>query len=133
MSTTPTTPPPDLWAFLRELVLRLKAKNPTFFNVLSWISGIAFILTGLPQLIALIPGVVLPDPIDLFANKIAATATAVMFIMANLGVQRPVFKHDSGETVTLVDGDRTNLPFTDKKEVKLPSTEMVKTTETNLQ
>ena len=133
MSTTPTTPPPDLWAFLRELVLRIKAKNPAFFNVLSWISGVAFILTGLPALVTLIPGVALPELYDTVIIKIASTATAVMFIMSNLGVQRPVFKHDSGETVTLVDGDRTNLPFTDKKEVKLPAVEMTKTVETNLQ
>ena len=74
----------------------------------------------------------LPEGMLLLSSKIAGTASAVMFIMSNLGIQRPVFKHDSGETVTLIDGDRTNLPFTDKKENKLPAVEIPKTEETNL-
>lgn len=116
----PTTPPtsPDVFAFIRELVNRLGAKNPAFFNVLAWISGIATLLTGLPMFLDMIPGLVLPDWAEVLENHIVTVAGATMFFMSQIGVARPVFKNDSGETVRLLDGDRTNLPFTDKKEEK---------------
>lgn len=123
---TNQTPSPDVWAFLRELVSRLGAKNPAFFNVMAWVGAIAAFITGIPLLLDSIPGLELPDSFEVIENKIVTIAGAVVFIMSNLTVQRPVAKHDSGETVTVVDGDRTNLPFTDKKEAKLPATEIHK-------
>lgn len=124
-STPPTSP--DVWAFLRELVTRLGAKNPAFFNVLAWISGIATLLSGLPMFLDMIPGLVLPAWAETLENQIVVAAGATMFFMSQIGVQRPVFKEDSGASVKLVDGDRANLPFTDKRETKLPAVEMEKT------
>jgi hypothetical protein len=115
------TPIEYVLAFFKEMVLRLKAKNPVFFNVLSWISGLAFVVTGLPALIELIPFIKLPEWLTSLENEIVGTATGIMWFMANIGVNRPVFKHDSGSTVSLIDGDRTNLPFTDKVEDKKPA------------
>src|SRR5690349_17190757 len=37
-------PPNDLKAFFLEMFYRLKAKNPSFFNVLAWVSGIVALL-----------------------------------------------------------------------------------------
>jgi len=99
-----TNTPPDVWAFIKEFFQRLGSKSPKFFQVISWISGIAAILTGLPQIVEDL-GLQLPDVVMAIQNKVVAYAALWGLIISKLAVQR-----DS----TLPAPEK--LPFTAKKE-----------------
>jgi hypothetical protein len=80
MSTTQQT-----WAFLKELIQRFFAKSPKFFKIIQVVSMVAFVVTGLPDLIAE-TGIVLPDYIVAIQNKVIAVASIVSFIISKLTV-----------------------------------------------
>lgn len=109
----------SVWAFLTELVQRLGAKNPKFFNILALVGAIASVITGLPGVLIEL-GINLPDAWDVLANKIVAWAGIVVIIMSNLAVQRPVVSATkTGDNTVKTNAD--TLPFTaavEKKEVE---------------
>jgi hypothetical protein len=80
MSSTQQT-----WAFLKELIQRFFAKSPKFFKIIQVLSGIAFVITGFPMLIAE-AGIVLPDNLVALQNKVVAVASIVSFIISKLTV-----------------------------------------------
>jgi hypothetical protein len=92
MSSTQQT-----WAFLKELIQRFFAKSPKFFKIIQVLSMLAFVVTGLPDLIAE-TGIVLPDYIVSIQNKVIAVASIVSFIISKLTVV-----------------DATQLPLSGKK------------------
>lgn len=97
------TNPPNVWAFITELINRFGRKNPVIFNIIAWIGAIATFLTGLPALIESL-GINLPEWATALQNKVVAGAGIAMMIIANLPVQ--------STTKAVEDGA---LPFTEKK------------------
>lgn len=79
-------PTPNIWSFLKELVLRFGAKNPAIFNVLAWVGAIATFLTGLPLFSAQLEavGIVLPDAWEAIQSKVVFFCGIVVTLMSNL-------------------------------------------------
>lgn len=94
-------------SFLQELFNRLGKKNPTFFKVFSWIGAAAGLVAGLPEFITWLGVKNLPDWFTVLENKAIGIAGVVIFIMANLTVNK-----DNIPPVT----QETKLPFTAKKD-----------------
>lgn len=88
-----------IWAFLKELAVRLKSKNPKIFNVIATIGAVAWVLTGLPDLLTSM-GIHLPESFLVIQNKIVSISGVVVFVMSQLAVINP---------------DEKQLPFTNKK------------------
>lgn len=93
--------------FLQELFNRLGKKNPTFFKVLSWIGAAASLVSGLPEFIQWLGVTNLPDWFTVLENKAIGIAGFVMFLMANLTVNK-----DSIPEVQ----QQVKLPFTAKQD-----------------
>lgn len=77
---------PNVWNFLRELVLRFGAKNPVIFNIIAWAGAICTFLTGLPVLFAQL-GIELPDAWQAIQSKFLAGVGIAMVIISNLPVK----------------------------------------------
>lgn len=88
-----------VWAFLKELIVRFKSKNPKIFNVFATVGLIAWVLSGLPGLIEDI-GIKLPEALMVLQSKVVSISSAVVFIMSQLAVINP---------------DEKKLPITNKK------------------
>ncbi len=88
---------PAAWAFLQELFQRLFKKSPRFFNIISALSSIAIVLTGLPGIFEEV-GITLPDSLTILQSKVVAWAAVVGLIIAKLTVV-----------------NSANLPLSDKK------------------
>jgi hypothetical protein len=99
--------PSDFKAWFIELWFRLRAKNPYFFNVLAWVSGLVGLLNEFTIWIVSL-GIELHPHVHIAIRWIAVTA----LIMSHLPTQRPVV--ESGQTVE--PAAEQNLPFTAKKE-----------------
>lgn len=69
--------------FLIELVKRFLADTPWFFKVIRTLSIVIAFVTGLPELIAE-SGIVLPEAIEVFANKVIAIGAVIAGIIAQL-------------------------------------------------
>lgn len=93
--------------FLQELVNRLGKKNPTFFKVFSWIGAAASLVSGLPDFVTWLGVKNLPAWFTLFENKAIGIAGFVMFIMANLTVNKGNIPEVQ---------QQAKLPFTAKKD-----------------
>lgn len=78
---------PVIIQFFQELINRLGKKNPTFFNIFSWIGVAASLVAGLPELIDWLGVKNLPTWFTFFQSKAVGIAGIVIFIMSNLTVQ----------------------------------------------
>lgn len=69
-----------IFAFLSELIIRLKTKNSAFMNVLKYIAFAVALVAGLPEFITYL-GVDLPSWAMVFTNKIVGIAATVASIL----------------------------------------------------
>lgn len=76
-------------AFLVEFITRFLSKNPTFFNVINWISLGVATLTGLPQTL-ISYGIAVPSWLAIFENHFALVASIVVLVIGQLPVQPKV-------------------------------------------
>ena len=113
MATTPTQNP--LIAFLSELLQRLFAMSPKFFEKFQWISGAAAAVTGIPAILTSL-GVSLPAPFNIFENKVVAICSAIVLFMSMLPTATPTVSVTSDGKV-LKSTDAAKLPFTAQNEV----------------
>lgn len=104
-----------LIAFLSELLQRLFAKSPLFFEIWQWISGAAAAVTGIPAIFTAL-GINLPSPFNMFESKAVAIASAVVLFMAMLPTATPTVSVTSDGKV-LKSTDAAKLPFTANNEV----------------
>lgn len=99
--------------FLKEVFGRLTLKSPSFFVIVQRISVVVTVLSGLPMLLQNLQaqtGVVVPQFMTDFANKIFFFCGIVAFIVSKLPVENP------DATVLNKDGNSVKkLPFTNKK------------------
>lgn len=116
-------PTPNVWQFLRELVLRFGAKNPKIFNIIAWAGAICTFLTGLPVLFAQL-GITLPEAWQAIQSKFLAGVGIAMVIISNLPVapqpiapaQQLVPDAKPGDVLAVTPNSK--LPFTNAVEAK---------------
>lgn len=97
-------------AFLAELLKRFFDKSPKFFRIWQGISGVAAIVTGLPEFLTLF-NIVLPAPFDILTNKFIAAVSAGMFFMSTLTSQSQPIVEDGKTKI-----DEKKLPFSAQHE-----------------
>lgn len=73
---------------LKEIYLRLVSKSPKLFNVISTISTICLIITGLPELLYSL-GIELPQSWELIKNKTVLISSTISLFIARLTVDTP--------------------------------------------
>lgn len=127
MADTPTTPSSNLvMDWLREMVNRLKSKNPKFFNVIVTAGIIATALTGLPQWVASIEQLHITLPIWLadIQSDVVAWAGVISAFISQLTVNRDpvIVSEEKVVTETTVE----KLPFTVKAEAVAAEKEAAK-------
>lgn len=88
-TTTSTTTVQSIISFFAELIGRLFSKTPAFFKVIQVISVIVAIVTGLPAMLAGIPGLVLPAFIVALESKVISIAGLVSLFISSLPVETP--------------------------------------------
>jgi hypothetical protein len=127
--------PPDVWAFLSELVNRLGEKNPVFFNVLAWIAGAAAFVSGVPYMIDQLEAtlgitITLPAFWEALESKVLFWCSVVGIFYSNLAVKKPVVQITNQTQNQLAESvdkpvtpakaveltDKKTLPFTAKKQ-----------------
>ena len=90
--------------FLKEFILRFSKKSPTFFKIISGVSMVVALLSGLPGLFQEL-NIALPSWAEIFQNKIVAWASTIAFLISKLTVD-----HER------LDVPKETLPFTAKKD-----------------
>jgi hypothetical protein len=90
-----------LAAFLKEFIVRLGAKSPTFFVILQYIAALTAMIAGIPSALE-VYGVELPAVIQPLATKAIWIAGLAAYFFAKLPVS------DQSEK-------KGSLPLTDKK------------------
>lgn len=101
-----------LLLFLQEIFIRLNIKSPKFFRVLKIISLCCCIITGVPEIIEYF-NVVLPDSLQIIANKTVAIASLVMWFISSLTVEEKIIETEN----TIVKDSASRkiyLPFSEK-------------------
>jgi len=101
--------------FLQESLARLFKKSPIFFQIWTWISVGLVLVTGLPDLINSLNGVVvIPDLWNAKITLAVAWASRAALFMSLLTVQSTPEVSDTGAIVKKT--DEKALPFTAKTE-----------------
>ena len=101
--------------FLTEFFARFGLETPSFFTILSRIGLIAGFLTGIPLLLTTFQGdlgVILPDWVHVFSQKMALGGAIAIWIIAKLPVKPGQINTESDK--------QTKLPFTAKRDTKIP-------------
>lgn len=99
--------------FFKEVFGRLTLKSPSFFVIVQRISVAVTVLSGLPMLLQDLhtqTGVVVPQFMTDFSNKIFFFCGIVTFIVAKLPVENPDATKLNKEGNSI-----KKLPFTNKK------------------
>lgn len=106
-----------LW--FKENLQRLFTESPTFFKIWSWISGILFLITGIPELInSMIPALSFPEIWSQYINSAITFASGAALLMSKLTTQStPIAQTLDGTLLKHTNIDA--LPFTAQKEDKL--------------
>jgi hypothetical protein len=103
--------------FLKEIVIRLRAKSPLFFKILQWISAATALIAGLPVFIEYL-GVDLPSWALVLESKTIAISAIISAFITGLPVDKPtvIVETDAEAKVVgkIVAKDVPSLPFTDK-------------------
>lgn len=93
-----------LLAFLQEFFQRLRKKSPTFFKIISTISAVVALLSGLPGLLQELH-INLPGWAEIFQNRIVAICSTVAFFISKLTVDKEELKDQ-----------KATIPFTLKQD-----------------
>jgi len=109
----------NLILFLKENLQRLFTKSPMFFKIWSWISLCLVLITGVPDLINSLSGiVVIPDVWNANITQAVAWASRAALFMSLLTTQsKTVAQTDEG--TGLKKTDSAALPFTAKVEANV--------------
>lgn len=117
--------------FLQENLQRLFTKSPLFFKIWTYISLLLVLVTGIPELVNAISGViVIPDLWNEHITLIVSWASRGILFMTLLTTQsKTVAQTVNG--VALKETDAKSLPFTAKNETKIVNEQSVPTVNIN--
>ena len=104
--------------FLQETLQRLFTKSPLFFKIWTWISLVLVLITGIPELVNYISGVItIPEIWNTQITLAVSWASRAALLMSLLTTQSKIteFKPDG---TALKQTDSKMLPFTSKVESK---------------
>jgi hypothetical protein len=73
--------------WLEKIGHRVTKRSPVFFRFLKVISGTAFILTGLTELIAPLR-LIIPDRIENFLDGTVAVCTSIVWLLSSLTIKK---------------------------------------------
>lgn len=105
--------------FIVELFNRLSTKSPKFFKIITVISTILGLISGLPYLVEYF-GIHLSPTLMAYENKAVAFSAMTAIIMSNLSSQRTqVAVTQDGTVLTAINSK--SMPFTAKNEAKQAS------------
>ncbi len=76
-----------IWQFLKEIVVRLRAKSPVFFKILQYISLATTLIPGIPMFLTYV-GVTLPDFLVAIQDKAIVIAGIVATFLTGLPVDK---------------------------------------------
>lgn len=104
--------------FLKENLQRLFTKSPLFFKVWTFISLVLVLITGVPELVNAISGVItIPELWNIHITTAVAWASRAALFMSMLTTQSVIAASTSGG-IPLKQTDAAALPFTAAAEVK---------------
>lgn len=104
--------------FLQESLQRLFTKSPLFFKIWTYISLALVLVTGVPELVNFISGVVtIPELWNAQITLAVAWASRAALLMSLLTTQSKTVEVKEDGTV-LKQTDSTKLPFTTRAEIK---------------
>lgn len=105
--------------FLKENLQRLFTKSPLFFKVWTFISLVLVLITGVPELVNAISGVItIPELWNIHITTAVAWSSRAALFMSMLTTQSAVVAVTTGG-VPLKQTDAQSLPFTAAAEVKV--------------
>lgn len=113
--------------FLQENLKRLFTSSPLFFKIWSWISLILVLITGIPDLINSLSGIiVIPDMWNEHITVAVAWSSRAALFMSLLTTQsKTIAQTDEG--IGLKKTDASSLPFTAKAEATVVGKQIVPT------
>lgn len=100
-----------IFKFIVEFVQRLRAKSPTFFKVIQYVSIAVTLFAGLPEFLEFVGVTNLPEWATILQSKVGGYVGFVSLILASLPVEEnpPVIEEATPAEAQKV----VSLPFTD--------------------